>query len=194
MSAEGLWILTLPTQNVFLGQGNVGFSSCPCANTYAFGNRRRRAKRRENMDTDFKIGSGFKGEKAEEDDFSSFLSSPEFQMWRRSLLWCWREAELFVVMQIPASLFSTACPAFGEVQQFQHCLWDFSEGTSYQLVIQPVLLVLFWKNHSIFKEVRGHHWLGLTFNTCIFYQEIGKRHSVLLNLEMVESSFFHEEF
>lgn len=35
-----------------------------------------------------------------------------------------------VVMQIPASLFSTARPAFGEVQQFQHCLWDFSEGTA----------------------------------------------------------------
>lgn len=128
MSAEGLWILTLPTQNVFLGQGNVGFSSCPCANTYAFGNRRRRAKRRENMDTDFKIGSGFKGEKAEEDDFSSFLSSPEFQMWRRSLLWCWREAELLlcrsqhlcsVQLVLPLgkfSNFSTVCGIFQRAQ------------------------------------------------------------------------------
>lgn len=48
-----------------------------------------------------------------------------------------------VVMQIAASLFSTTHPAFGEVQQFQHDLWDFPEGTIYQLVIQPVLLVLF---------------------------------------------------
>lgn len=72
LSTEGLWITTLPTPNVFLGQRRVSLSSCPWANTFAFGTRR---QRRENTDTYFKVSSGFKGQEAEEDDFCSFLCS-----------------------------------------------------------------------------------------------------------------------
>lgn len=48
-----------------------------------------------------------------------------------------------VITPLPASLFGTTHPAFREVQQFQHSLWDFPEVTIYQLVIQPALQVLF---------------------------------------------------
>lgn len=160
LSTEGLWIPTLPTPNVFLGQQCVSLSSCPWANTSAFGTRR---QRRENMDTYFKVSSGFKGQEAEENDFCPFLSSPEHQMWGVEVV----EGDRTVVTLHPASLFRTTHPAFGEVQRFQHSRWDFPGVTIYQLVIQPALQVLFWKNHGIFKEVRGHCWLGLTF-TLIF--------------------------
>lgn len=36
-----------------------------------------------------------------------------------------------VVTPFLASLFGTTHPAFGEVQQFQHCHWDFPEVTIY---------------------------------------------------------------
>lgn len=83
----------------------------------------------------------------------------------------------------------SAHPAYGEVQQFQHHLWDFPEGTISQLVIQSVLPVLFWKNGGIFREVRGHHWLGLTFTLVCFYQKAGKWLSVLVNLNTVNFVF-----
>jgi len=125
LSTEGLWITTLPTPNVFLGQRRVSLSSCPWANTFAFGTRR---QRRENTDTYFKVSSGFKGQEAEEDDFCSFLCSPEHQMWGKSLLWWWREAELSlhhswhlcsVQLILPLGKFSNFNTVIGIFQRLQ---------------------------------------------------------------------------
>lgn len=127
MSAEGLWILTLPAQNVFLGQGGVHFSSCPCANTYALGNRRWREK----------------------EATTRTYTSKSAQVSRRKKLK--RMISLHCFPPLSARCGEGACcgvggrqscccagpsisvqysSSFGDVQQFQHHLLDFSRGYS----------------------------------------------------------------
>lgn len=141
MPAEGLWILTLPAQHVFLGQCSVGFSSCPRANTYALGNRRQRGKEGKTWTWASKSSRVSRGKKLK------------------------RRISLCSFPPLSARCGEGACCGVGgrqicyytdpsvSVQYNSSCLWgssaistpslDFPEGTIYQLVIQPVLLVLF---------------------------------------------------
>ena len=167
----------------------MGFSSCPVLTPMPLGTGGGEEKKGKHGHT---LQLRFQGEEAEEDDFSSFLSSPERQMWGRSLLWCWREAELLLRRSQHLCSVRLIVP-LGKFSNF-NTVYGFFRGhnlpVSHSAHSPSALLKESW--HFQRSQRSSLAWLDIY--TCIFYQEIGEWHSVLINLKTVESFFPLESF
>jgi len=187
VSAEGLWILTLPAPNVFLGQDSVGFSSCPCANTYALGNRRQRGREGKTWTYTSKSAQVSRGKKLKR--MISLHSFPPLSTR------C-GEGACYGVGGRQSCCY--ADPSIS-VQYNSSCLWGssaistqslgFSRGHNLPVSHSACSPSALLKESRHFPRSQRSSLSWLDIYTCIFYQEIGEWHLVLVNLKTVESFF-----